>query len=293
MDLGLRSLPRKVNIMKKYPLVSIVIPTKNSAQFLENCLKSIESQSYRNIETIIVDGHSNDGTAAIGKRYRTKIFNFTPKVKPGAFDAPYKVNFGAKKAKGEFIFYVDVDMEISKQVIEEAVDSINCNSDAVIIREDSFGTGIWASAKNLERRCYWGDDIIEAPRFFKKEVWDKLGGLDEDLGGGGDDWDFYRKLLDGGYRITRMKAMIMHNEGNLKLTKLIKKRFMYGRDALKYISKRPVEGIRSYFPIRKAYLRNWRIFINRPRDTVFFIIMRSVEYFAGLAGIIYTAIKRE
>lgn len=279
--------------MKNNPLVSIVIPTKNSAQFLENCLKSIKNQSYKNIETIIVDGGSNDGTAEIVKKYKAKIFIFVPKVKPGAFDAPHKMNFGAKEAKGEFIYYVDVDMELSEQVVGEAVESLSYHSDAVIIKEDSFGTGIWANAKNLERICYWGDDIIEAPRFFKKEVWDKLGGLDEALGGGGDDWDLYQKFLKNGYKVVRIKSLVKHNEGNLKLMKLIKKRFMYGRDSLKYISKRPFEGIRSYFPIRKAYLRNWKIFISRPKDTVFFIIMRSVEYFAGLAGILYTIIKKE
>jgi glycosyltransferase involved in cell wall biosynthesis len=279
--------------MRNSALVSIVIPTKNSAQFLENCLKSIKNQSYKNIEIIIVDGDSNDGTVEIGKKYKAKMFNFVPRVRPGTFDAPYKMNFGAKNAKGEYIFYVDVDMEISKNVVKEAVDLASCCYDAVIIKEDSFGKGIWAKAKNLERRCYWGDDVVEAPRFFKKAVWDKLRGLDEDLGGGGDDWDLYQKFLKSGYKVARIKALIKHNEGDLKLMRLIRKRFMYGRDSLKYISKRPVEGARSYFPIRAAYFRNWRIFVNRPKDTVLFIIMRSVEYFAGFAGILYSIVKKE
>ena len=88
--------------------------------------------------------------------------------------------------------------------------------DAVIIPEDSFGEGIWARAKNLERRCYWGDDTVEAPRFVKKKVWSDLGGLDEILGGGGDDWDLYQKLLDQGYKVGRIESITFHNEGKLR-----------------------------------------------------------------------------
>lgn len=273
-------------------LVSIVIPTRNSGEFLENCLKSIKKQSYKNIETIIVDGNSVDDTIKIARRYGAKIYNFFPKLRSGTFDAPHKRNFGVQKAKGEFVYYLDADMELSGNVVKEAVDLLTSGFAAVIIKEDSFGVGIWASAKNLERRCYWGDDAIEAPRFFKGHIWDKLGGLDEELGGGGDDWDLYQKLLENGYRVARAKAIVNHNEGNLKLSKLIKKRFMYGRDSFRYVSKRPVEGVRSYFPIRMAYIKNWKLFLTRPFDTCIFLLMRGMEYLAGFSGVLYSFVRR-
>src|SRR5205823_3877249 len=128
--------------------------------------------------------------------------------------------------------------------------------DAVIVPEDSFGVGIWARAKNLERQCYWGDETVEAPRFLKRQVWDEVSGLDVSVGGN-DDWDLYQKLLKGGYKVGRTRSIVWHNEGHLRLRKLFKKRFMYGRHTIKYIAKRPKEGIRSYFPFRKSYLRNW------------------------------------
>jgi len=62
---------------------------------------------------------------------------------------------------------------------------------------------------------------------------------------------------------------------------------MYGLDSAKYIKKRPNEGIKSYFPIRKAYIANWKLFLSRPIDTIAFIIMRTVEYLAGFSGILY------
>lgn len=273
----------------KNELVSIIIPTKNSAGMLGDCLESIKQQKYKNIEVIIVDSKSKDGTEELAKKYHSRLFNYFPKVKKGLFDAPHKRNYGVKKSKGAYVYYVDADMQLTANVIVDAVKAMK-KFDAVIIPEDSFGIGIWARAKNLERRCYWGDDTIEAPRFVKKRVWEDLGGLDEILGGGGDDWDLYQKLLGEGYKVGRIKSITRHNEGNLKLSKLFKKRYMYGRDSLRYITKRPGPATISYFPIRKAYIKNWRLFLSRPIDTVAFVIMRVSEYTGALLGIIYSLI---
>lgn len=277
--------------MKK-SLVSIIIPTRNSALFLENALISIKNQSYKNLEIIIVDGKSVDATQDLAKKYKVKLYMYVPKVSPGTFDAPYKRNYGVNKAKGEYVYYVDADMELTKNVVKESVEKCEKGFDAIIVPEDSFGKGIWASAKNLERRCYWGDDSVEAPRFFKKSVWQNVGGLDESLGGGGDDWDLYQKVLKAGYIVGRIKALVMHNEGHLSLLKLAKKRFMYGRDTARYLLKRPIQGSKSYFPIRKGFIKNWKMLLSRPKDTLAFIFMRTVEYGAGLSGILYSSIKQ-
>lgn len=268
--------------------VSVIIPTKNSSEFLEDCLASIRQQAYSPIEVLVVDSFSKDNTLKIAKKYRCKVFQYKPKIDKGLFEAPFKRNYGAKKATGEYLYYLDVDMKLKKGVIKEAVNLCSKKFDAVILPEDSFGEGVWASAKNLERRCYWGDDSVEAPRFVKSSVYKKIGGMDTSVGGGGDDWDLFQKLLENGYRVGRTKSIVLHNEGKLSLTKLIKKRFMYGRQTVKYISKRPRKGFISYFPIRLAYIRNWRLFVSRPKDALAFIIMRTGEYAAGFAGIMYS-----
>lgn len=274
------------------PVVSIVIPTKNSAQFLENCLKSIRKQSCSYIEIIIVDGGSTDKTIFLAKKYKCKIYRYVPKVLKGLFDASYKRNYGINKAKGYYVYWLDADMELPKKIIAEAISVCQTGKDAVILPEDSFGEGIWARAKQLERRFYWGDNTKECPRFFKHSVWNAIDGFDETLGAGGDDLDLFKKLEEHGYSIGRTKEIIMHNEGDLKLSKLFKKHFMYGRDTIKYFYKRPKASIISYFPIRMAYIRNFKLFINHPIDTLFFIIMRSTEYFAGLLGLLYSFVAK-
>jgi glycosyltransferase involved in cell wall biosynthesis len=273
------------------PLVSIIIPVKNSGALLEDCLESIKNQTYSNVEVIIVDSGSKDNTQALAKKFHARFYNYFPKVEKGLFDAPHKRNFGVKKAKGELIYYADADMRMSLDVIKDAVIASE-KYDAIIIKEDSYGEGIWSRAKNLERKCYWGDNTVEAPRFVKKATWESLGGLDEVLGGGGDDWDLYQKLLENGYPVGRIKDIVKHYEGRLTLKKLFMKRFMYGRDSLRYIRKRPGMATLSYFPFRRSYLKNWKLFAARPMDACAFVAMRLVEYFGAFCGILQSISKK-
>ncbi len=273
-------------------LVTIIIPTKNSSHLLDQCLKKLRAQKYKNIEIIIVDGKSKDIQIVkkLVKKYNCQLMTFAPTVKKGLFDATKKRNYAAKKTHGTFIYHFDADMEITPNVIKDAVAACNKDLDAVIIPEDSFGIGVWAKAKNLERRFFWGDDTVESPRFFKRSIWEAVDGYDDQIAGGGDDRDIYRKLLEQGYNVGRIKSLVMHNEGNVTLWYLMKKQFMYKREALKYIKKRPLVSIQSYFPIRKSHITNWHMFAKRPKDTFFFIIMKTAESFAGIYGILYSLV---
>lgn len=273
--------------------VSIVIPTKNSAQFLEKTLQTIKDQSYPEIEKIIVDGNSSDKTQAIAKKYHCKIIDFIPKVKMGLFDAPYKRNLGMAKARGNYVYWLDADMELPKNLISEAVKLCEKGFDAVVLPEDSYGVGIWSRAKQLERRCYWGDNTVESPRFFKKSVWEDIGGFDESLGAGGDDVDLTQKLFEKGYTIGRAKSIVLNNEGDLTLKNLYRKKFMYGREMKNYIAKRPGSSIVTYFPIRRAYIKNWKMLLVHPFETCVLIYMRTIENSAGFAGLVYSFIEKK
>ncbi len=268
-------------------LVSIVIPTKNASQMLSACLQKIRKQNYKNVEIIVVDGKSPDWnkTKQIAKKYNCKFYTIVTRVKRGLYDATDKRNYGANLAKGEYIYNVDADMELTPNILDEAVKLCDGGFDAVIIPEDSFGIGPWARAKNLERRFFWGDDTIESPRFFKKRVWDKLGGFDKKMGSA-EDRDMHQRILEAGYKVARTKNMLMHNEGELTLKQVFQKQFRYKREILKYIQRRPLVGIKSYIPLRISHIVNWRMFASRPGDTFLLVIMKSVESFAGVLGIL-------
>lgn len=60
--------------MAHNPLVSVIIPTKNSKKIIETCLRSISRQTYPNIEVIVVDNYSSDGTIEIADKLGAKVF---------------------------------------------------------------------------------------------------------------------------------------------------------------------------------------------------------------------------
>jgi len=272
-------------------LVSIIIPTRNNAETIERCLESVKKQTYGKIEIIVIDGGSSDKTIELAKKYTGMVVILDlEEVPKGHFTATYQRNYGVKISSGELVYYLDADMIFTPTVVSDCVKKIKEGYDAIIIPEDSFGEGFWANCKKIERRCYLGDDTVEAPRFLKRSVWDAVGGLDEKIGGGGDDWDLHQKLLENGYKIGRVKSLVMHNEGRLSLSKLARKRFMYGKDVLKYFKKRREKAVVSYFPVRLAFIRNWRFFIKDPIHGLGVIFMRAVEYLAGFAGMLATLV---
>ncbi len=266
-------------------VVSVVIPTLNSENYIVDCLKSIRNQSYEFVEIIVVDGGSTDRTVELAKKYADKVLMFNTRIlKEGHFTATHQRNYGVKNSSGQLVFYVDADMILTRDVILNCVKKIEEGFDAVVVPEESFGKGFWANCKRLERRCYWGDNTVEAARFIRRDVWDRLGGLDESLGAGGDDWDLHQRLLESGYKIARVNSLILHNEGNLSLSKLVRKRFMYGKDIPKYIRKRPKKALISYFPVRIAFIRNRKLFVNDPIHGLGVVFMKTIEYLAGLIG---------
>jgi len=285
--------------MYEKKLVSVVIPTLNCSNLLEKCLNSIKNQTYPSIEIIVVDAHSTDDTLDVAKKYNAKIFSYGYKQSQPfekVFTAPYQRNYGAEKAIGEFVYLVDSDMILSPNVITECVVRImKENADAVIVPEESFGDGFWAKCKALERSCYIGDDLAEAPRFIKKEIWDEIGGLDAELGGG-DDWDLYQRLKDDNKKVIRINELVYHNEGKLKLSKLIKKKYVYGKTVSKYFTKHKnnKSTLTTQFSIfRPAYFRNCKKFIKDPLHTIGFLIMKTCEYGAALIGLIINNLKNE
>jgi len=115
------------------PLVTISIPTFNSAQFLESCLKAIKNQTYPNIEVNIVDGGSSDETLSIAKSFG---FEQVIRCSDALLEARYQ---GIVKAKGDYILLLDSDQILAKDAIENAVElSQKEKKDAIILEEGVY-----------------------------------------------------------------------------------------------------------------------------------------------------------
>jgi glycosyltransferase involved in cell wall biosynthesis len=242
------------------PLVSIVITTKNEERNIQTCLDSIKSQSYSNIETIVVDNFSTDRTQEISKRYTEKVFAKGP-------ERSAQRNYGMiAQADGEYVMFVDADMILAPGLIEACVQRMqkgDCH--ALHIREIVLGVNFWSKVRRFERTFYDGT-VVDGARFFLKSAFVAVGGFDEKLFkvGSGEDWDIDKLiklhgaiiLLDGclqqgqkwnpalfkflsarGVVPSLVEVLIYHNEADFELIKYLKKKSYYAKGFDGYIQK--------------------------------------------------------
>lgn len=88
------------------PLISIIIVTLNAGDHLENCIRSVISQDYQNIELLIFDGGSTDSTIEIIKTYEKYISYWQSQADKGIYDA---MNKAIKHSKGDWLYFLGAD----------------------------------------------------------------------------------------------------------------------------------------------------------------------------------------
>jgi len=271
------------------PLVSVIVPTRNNHQTLDTCLASIMCQSYEPIELIVVDRDSSDGTKLIARYYTGLVYNHGP-------ERSAQRNFGVRKASGEYVAIIDSDMVLTRDVIRDCVDTLSYHPDTtgVIIPEESFGKGFWAQCKRLERSFYYGNDWIEAARFFRTDIYKQLGGYDEMMVSG-EDWDLSARARAIG-PIGRISSMIRHDEGRLKLFRSLQKKYYYAGLSRTYLQKHLVG---SKLTAGVGPLQRYKLFLSQPRKLlrnpikgVGMVFMKTCEYLFGGLGYLLAGNKK-
>jgi glycosyltransferase involved in cell wall biosynthesis len=265
------------------PLVSVIVPTKNSAATLEACLKSIKAQAYCPIELIVVDNHSSDATQEIAKQFTDKVFVKGP-------ERSAQRNYGAARSSGQYLLMVDSDMELNRKVVKACSDELLGDPAvrSVIIPEESFGVGFWSQCKQLERSFYIGVPWIEAARFFRKVAYEAVGGYNETLVSG-EDWDLSKRIEEIG-KITRICEVIRHNEGRVSLWKAVKKKYYYARHAKAYLARNPEKSklFSQVGPIQryKLFLSAPSKLFARPFLGMAMLVMKAAEFASGGLGFV-------
>lgn len=269
----------------KTPLVSVIVPSYNSAKTIAACLKSVCSQTYSHIEVIVVDNNSGDKTRLIAKKYTSHVYIHGP-------ERSAQINFGAQKARGKYLYRVDSDFILDPTVIEECVRTCEKDRlDGIAVHNTSAeGLGFWAEVRKYERNTYRDDNLIVAVRFFTKKSWEAIGGFDEGLYGP-EDYDFHNRFVAKGFRWGRIHAIERHLGEPKSLQDIWKKHYFYGQHMVAYLKKHPSIGLKQLNPMRSSYVRHWSIFLEHPIIALGLGIMTIVKFTAGGLGFFSVWIK--
>ncbi len=266
----------------KQSVVSIIVTTKNESQVLERLLKSVKNQTYSAIELIVVDNHSTDTTRKIAEKYTKKVFDFGP-------ERSAQRNYGAKKSKGEYILFLDADMELTPKVVKACVEMVEKNKKiaAVAIPEKSVAHLFWEKVKAFERSFYneSGDATTDAERFFKRSIFEKVGGYDESITGP-EDWDLPERIHKKGFGKARINERLYHHERVVSPYALAKKKYYYALTSHRYLKKHKIATFspKTIYFLRPIFYQQWRKLLSHPILSIAMFYMFSLELLAGGTG---------
>ena len=268
------------------PKVSVRIPTRNSAQHLESCIESVRAQRYANVEVIVIDNASSDATPAIA-RAKADLF-----LSQGR-ERSEQLNAGASLATGKYLYRIDGDFILDPDIIGEAVSLCETEGfDAIAVHNDSDPrVSFWAEVRNFERQMYKYDPTIVGARFFLKRAFDAVGGFDEELIAG-EDYDIHNRLLNAGYKIGAALAGEVHLGEPVSLLEFARKSYFYGQSMGAFVRKNGRRGLHQVSPVRGAFFRHWKDFVQHPLLALGFGVMQSVKYSFGAAGLLVACVKR-
>ena len=170
-------------IAERLPLVSIITPSYNQAKFLEETILSVLNQDYPQIEYIIVDGGSSDGSVDIIRSYAERLGWWVSERDKGQTDA---INKGFARAKGEILAWINSDDTYLPGAVSEAVAFLQAHpeigmvyGDANLIDETGNVLGPFPARQTDYRRLRQGYvHIPQQSSFFRASLWKQVGPLD-------------------------------------------------------------------------------------------------------------------
>lgn len=183
------------------PLVSIIVPCYNQAQYLPEALDSVLAQTYDNWECVIVNDGSPDNTEEVAMEYcaKDKRFVYLKQENQGVSSAR---NNGIKASHGEYILPLDGDDKIAPTYLELVVDHYKKSpetkvvySNAILFYDDGHEEE-WNLPKYEYEALLWSNLFFISSVFRKRDYWE-CGGFDADIPGL-EDWDFWLSFIGKG-----------------------------------------------------------------------------------------------
>lgn len=165
------------------PLVTIVTPSFNQAHFLEETIRSVLAQDYPNLEYIIVDGCSSDGSQEIIERYADELAWWVSEPDQGQTDA---INKGFGRAEGDILAWLNSDDTYQPHAVSEAVAYLQAHSEAgmvygdanLIDASDQIIGKFPARQTDYQRLRRGYVHIPQQAAFFRASLWRQVGPLD-------------------------------------------------------------------------------------------------------------------
>ena len=203
--------PMPLRIPKRYlsaksdgprPTISLVTPSFNHADFIDRTIKSVLEQDYPKLEYIIQDGGSTDETVKILKEFERSLKRWESVQDKGQ---PNALNLGFGHSTGEIMAYLNSDDLLLPGALHYVADYFTKHPDVdvvyghrILIDEHGREIGRWVLPPHEDDILSWADYVPQETLFWRRRIWDKVGGYIDESFQFAMDWDLLLRFRDAG-----------------------------------------------------------------------------------------------
>ena len=198
---------------RTHPVVSVIMPTYNQAEFIVNAIESVLNQSYQSFELIIIDNYSEDNTEKVVESYKDKRIRYSKFRNNGIIAASR--NHGIRQSRGEYIAFLDSDDAWHRQKLEMQLaefkqpDIIGVACDSILIPETAYYRKNAFGRSKVGYIDYQYDDILNrnsiatSSVILRKDTLERVGGFDENIDFAFiEDWELWLRVSKlGSFRV--------------------------------------------------------------------------------------------
>ena len=194
------------------PKVSIVTPSFGQGAFIEQTLLSVLNQRYPALEYFIQDGGSKDETVSVLRTYQSRISGWTSEVDGGQSQA---INLGMKKTTGEIMAWLNSDDLLLPGAINAVVDYFNRHPEIdvvygnrLLVDENGMEIGRWILPGHSDSVLSWADYVPQETLFWRRRIWEKVGGQVDESFRFAMDWDLLVRFRDVGAKFAHIPQFL-------------------------------------------------------------------------------------
>ncbi len=195
-----------------WPVVTLVTPSFQQSEFLQRTLESVRSQSYPALEYVIQDGGSTDDTVNILRRYEGFLHRWKSERDEGQTNA---INRGFEKTTGEIMAWLNSDDMLLPGAIHYVADYFRRHADVdalyghrILVDEEDREIGRWVLPPHDRRALTWADFVPQETLFWRRRIWEQVGGRLDERFQFAMDWDLLLRFQDTGAKIVRVPRFL-------------------------------------------------------------------------------------
>jgi glycosyltransferase involved in cell wall biosynthesis len=193
------------------PRISVLMPCFNQGAFVDEAIESVLAQTFQDFEIVVVDDGSDDSQTVA--RLRDLRAPRTTVHRTDNCGLPAARNFAARHASGAFFCALDADDRLAPAWFERALAAFDARPNLAFVSHwlETFGDEHWQwTPESCTLPALLARNTVNGAALVRRQAFEAVGGYDESMREGCEDWDFWLRLVEHGYEGTIIPEVLFH-----------------------------------------------------------------------------------